>query len=144
MESHCLVYCDVYTITKYTVYPFAVYAQINTQTCQGLDNMVRNANLLYLGVCSRNAECTQVTCSNSTIPGLEALTSTVTILPCNLPAPAINIVSLAGGQVLGNYTSSTREYNRPLTLVTAGGPVTIAQLGWDVEYSATSLTVEVR
>lgn len=137
--------CIIIIIPSALVNPLAVYAQINNQTCQGLENLAQgNANLFVLGMCSRNTECTQVTCFNSSVPDLRALVSTITILPCNLPAPAINILSRGAGQaVLGNYTSSTSESNRPLTVMSEGGSTDIATLDWNVEYDATSLTIQV-
>ncbi len=107
-------------------------------SCDGLDLLVENADVI-LGVCTRDAECTQVSCISQTFGVPDA---TITLLPCNVPEPAINIVAAAGDVVFGNYTTSSDEVNQPLATPQLGTP--LAFLGWIIAYNPVNMELEIQ
>ncbi len=108
-------------------------------SCDGLDLLVENVNPI-LGECTRDAECTQVSCSAPPSNGVPD--ATITLLPCNVPEPTINIVAIAAsGDVLGNYTTLTNEVDQPLT--TPQG-LTVAHLDWIVTYNSVNMELEIQ
>ncbi|XP_064404713.1 uncharacterized protein LOC135349962 isoform X1 [Halichondria panicea] len=113
-----------------------VSADHGTGTCDGLDHLIENVDPI-LGQCTRDTECTQVSCSGSQTVGVPD--ATITLLPCNVP-PAINIFAISGGIVVGNYTTSTNAADQPLTV----GGTTVALLDWIVAYNSVNMEFKIQ
>ncbi len=107
-----------------------------TSTCDGLDHLIENADII-LGQCTRDAECTQVSCISQTFGVPDA---TITLLPCNAPEPAINIVATTIGGVVGDFTTSINEVNQ--TLAFQG--TSLGSLDWNVAYNSVIMELEVQ
>ncbi len=106
-------------------------------SCDGLSDLTENADPI-LGLCTRDAQCTQISCSGSQTVGVPD--ATITLLPCNEP-PAINIVAIAAaGDVIGNYTTSTNAVDQPLA--TQG--LTLVLLDWIVTYNPVNMGLKIQ
>ncbi len=132
--------CDVIARVKVSVLCLYLYTATAQDDCV-LKGLVENTNALILGTCSANTECTRVDCINSPFPGLG--NSSITVLPCALPKPSLNLFVIgANGDVLGNFTSYNDATNQSLL----DGSTPVFSLDWVIQYNSadSSLVFQVR
>ncbi len=112
--------------------------------CRDLQQLVDNIDPNILGVCGVKTPCTEVGCVNSPLSILGD--ASITVLPCALPQPSLNLLALnENGAVLGNFTSYKDEADFLRMDAIAGIPMPVFRLDWIIQYNKadSSLTFQV-
>ena len=118
--------CDFYRLTTLSLHTLLGLALSVTfeQVCQGLDNVVANANSGVLSPCSRDDNCTMVQCQVTGTTAFFIHQSALTFLPCqNPPSVRLQLWSPAMMVLVDQVFNETRT----VAVNTAGGalPVTV-------------------